>query len=426
MVTPTLAAAFEATVLFSTAASLLVSFLGRSQEGAGAHGRPPRALATLFGHPLAQLGLVCLLLWVNQVLFSAYVLRAHHGSVSFVARYVGAGWFAIDAHSPIVRFVASHVGDGSALAPSVLRVQAFLELPFTLFAYLAVARLLGSGLYRRLTSLGALYVASITWSVTFSIVEVALTNPYTNDDLALRALAAFVVPLYAAWISRGSLPAEDDGPKGLLGLLTFLAGAGALAYIVLAVYDAFLLYNLAHLARYRHGLVAATLVATAAAAVGARIDGWVAKARGGHAGAPSPSTDLCVSALRTFTLVFFAPSLAIRYRGHLAYAVLAGLLLVGLALAVGAAGAVRRILASADRGAVGAIVTLVVSGAAAGIAGAWAAWASYLASPHAVTPELVLARVALSFLVAAIVTFRAVEIAVCWARHEAKAQADEA
>ena len=436
MLTPTLAKVFEATVLFSTASSLALGGWLLSRRAPTSHPHPPSSVSRLglglglarvarvLAHPLSQFSLVCLLLWLNQILFSAYILRAHHGSAAFIARYIGHGWFAIDSHGSLVRFVAAHAGDGTWLSPTLLRVQAFLELPFTLFAYLAVARLLGSDLYRKLTSLPVLFLTSISWSLTFSLVELSLPNPYTTDDIVLRALSTLLVPVYASRIAKASLPARDDGPKGLLGLLSFLAGAGAIAYVVLAVYDAFLLYNLAHLGHYANGIAAAMLVAGAASAVGPRVDDWLAKAR--RESASSPAIDVCVSSLRAFTLFFFVPSLAIRYRGHMDYAALSGMLLVGLSLAVGAGAAVRRTLAK-DEGALGSLVTLVLAGGAAGIAGGWAAWAAYLAAPHASgTPELVLARVALSFLVASIVTFRAVEIAVCWARHEAKAPVDEA
>lgn len=433
MLTPTLAKAFEATVFFSTAASLaLGGWLLSRPRVSTSHPHPHpltsvsrrSSVARALAHPLTQFSLVCLLLWLNQILFSAYVVRVHHGNPAFIARYIGQGWFAIDSHNALVRFVVAHSGDGHWLSPTLLRVQAFLELPFTLFAYLAVARLLGSDLYRKLTSVPALFLTSISWSLTFSIVELSLPNPYTTDDIVLRALSTLIVPVYVSRVAKASQPARSDGPRGLLGLLSFLAGAGAIAYVVLAVYDAFLLYNLAHLGKYERGIVAAMLVAGAASAVGPRVDAWLAKPM--KESAPSPAIDVCVSSLTTFTLFFFAPSLAIRYRGHMDYAVLSGMLLVGFSLAVGAGGAVRRVLAK-DEGALGSLVTLVLSGGLAAIAGAWAAWAVFLAAPHAAgTPELVLARVALTFLVASIVVFRAVEIAVCWARHEAKAPADEA
>jgi len=252
-----------------------------------------------------------------------------------------------------VGIVAQHVGDGRWLAPSVLRVQAFLELPFTMFAYLAVARLLGRRLHASLCRLPVLFVVGVSFSVTFSIIELALPNPYTRDDLALRALAALTVPVYVAWVARRERLDLDvvDGPSGVLGLLSFLAGAGAVAYVVLAVYDAFLLYNLAHLPRYAGRLAVAVAVTASAGVV-----------RGLRCARPS--------------------------------------MLGGAAL--------------------------VLAATAALFAAGWATKAAFVSSAAGSLPELVLARVALSFLAVAIVVFRGVELAVCWAAHETKAPADEA
>ncbi|HSO34349.1 MAG TPA: hypothetical protein VLT33_17555, partial [Labilithrix sp.] len=59
-------------------------------------------------------------------------------------------------------------------------------------------------------------------------------------------------------------------------------------------------------------------------------------------------------------------------------------------------------------------------------ASGWATSAALTSSARGSLPELVLARGALSFLAVAIVVFRGVEFAVCWATHETKAPADEA
>src|SRR2546430_17559446 len=129
MYTQTLASAFEAVVVVSTASAIaLAAWVLRSPLASAE--RPPRAGALVF-HPLAQWTLVIALVVVNQVLCDAYILRAHGGDATFVSRYLGHGWFALATGSPVVRFVASHVGDGRWLAPTVLPVQAFLELPFT-------------------------------------------------------------------------------------------------------------------------------------------------------------------------------------------------------------------------------------------------------------------------------------------------------
>ena len=208
------------------------------------------------------------------------------------------------------------------------------------------------------------------------------------------------------------------GPSGVLGLLAFLAGAGAISYVVLALYDAFLLYNLAHLPRYAPGIAVSLVVAAGASFVAPRVDAALAKA--GVTRATSPAMDLCVSALRAFTVLFFVPSLALRYRGMKEYAIACGLLVVALGLVSGAASAVRR-----SRVGVAGLLRLLVAGGVALSLGGWAAHAAWVSAADGM-PELMLARIALSFLAVAITSFRAVEIALCWAPHETKAEADEA
>lgn len=428
--------AFEGTVLLSTAAAL----------GIGAHlawrarvapssepspDAPRRSFATLALHPLAQFLLVCAIVYVNQVLFGAFILRAHGGSTSFIAQYIPGEWFAIGRHDPLVALAARHVGDGRWLSPTLLRVQAFLELPFTMFAYLAVARLLGRGVYATLCRPAILALAALSFSVTFSLVELSLPNPYTNDDLVLRAMACLIVPVYIAWIarrearrapSRSSARAPAAGPSGVLGLLAFLAGAGAISYVVLALYDALLLYNLAHLPRYASGIALSLAIATVAMFAAPRVDAAVGRARARAMGAQStaPSIDVCVSALRTFTVLFFVPSLSLRYWGAHSTAAACGLLVVVLASMGGAVSALRR-----SRPAGSGIVRLGLAGGVALALGGCAAQLVLARAGHGM-PELLLAQLALSFLAVAITSFRAVEIALCWPSHETKAEADQA
>lgn len=425
------AQAFEATVLLSTLAALAI---GLSVAAVASRARGERAVASskvsskvsssasLFFHPLVQFLLVCLVVYVNQVLFGAFILRAHGGSTAFIARYIPGEWFAIGTHDPFVAFAARHVGDGTWLSPTLLRVQAFLELPFTMLAYLAVARILGRRLYATLCHPVVLALVALSFSVTFSLVELSLPNPYTHDDLLLRAAACAVVPVYVAWIARAEArraPAPTpEGPSGALGLLAFLAGAGAVSYVVLALYDAFLLYNLAHLPRYASGIALSLGIAVAASWAAPRIDEILARARGAQG--RSLAIDVCVSSLRAFTLLFFVPSLSLRYWGAHATAVGCGLLVVMLGFVCGTAGALRR----APRGA-GEILRLALGCGAGLAAGAWAAHAAWTTAGLGM-PELLLARLAFSFLTVAIVTFRGVEIALCWAAHETKAAADEA
>ncbi|MDB5212195.1 MAG: hypothetical protein JWO86_122 [Myxococcaceae bacterium] len=425
-----IASAFEGTVLLSTAAALGIgAHLSGARSGARTasaaiasvpNARARRSLATLALHPLAQLLFVCALLYVNQVLFGAFILRAHGGSTSFIAQYIPGEWFAIGRHDPLVHLAARHVGDGRWLSPTLLRVQAFLELPFTMFAYLAIARLLGRRVYATLCTPVVLALAALSFSFTFSLVELELANPYTSDDLVLRGAACLVVPMYIAWIAkrearRSPVLAAPAGPSGVLGLLAFLAGAGALSYIVLALYDAFLLYNLAHFSRYASGIALSLLIAVLAAYGAPRVDRALARATGARM--PSPAVDVCVSALRTFTILFFVPSLSLRYWGAHPTAVACGVLVVLVAFLGGAIPALQR-----SRG---MVVRLAMAGAVALGLGGWAAHVVLVAAGHGM-PELLLARLALSFLVVAITSFRAGEIALCWASDETKAEADEA
>jgi hypothetical protein len=97
-----------------------------------------------------------------------------------------------------------------------------------------------------------------------------------------------------------------------------------------------------------------------------------------------------------------------------------GLLVVALGLVAGVVSALRR----SGLGA-GGLVRLFIAGGVALALGGWAAHAAMLGA-HDRMPELLLARIALSFLAVTITSFRVVEIALCWAPHETKAEADQA
>lgn len=301
----------------------------------------------------------------------------------------------IGSRDPFVRLLAPHVGSGRWLSFSLLRVQAFLELPFTMFAYLAVARLYGHRLYLGLARLPVMLAVGISFSLTFSIIELRLPNPYTHDDLWLRALSALVTPVYIAWTARHA-PEAPDGPRGTLGILAALAGAGGIAYFVLAIYDAFLLYNLAHLGLYAVGLPIAIAIAAVASYAAPRL------------GKASPGNDAILATLRAFTVIFFVPSLAIRYSGALD----AGFVLTVAAVLYG-------FVTSKDP------LRLLLTSPFAAAAGVTAAYfATRDLSPD--LPELVLAVAAVSFLVVTIVLLRGMEVVLCWGAHETKAAADEA
>jgi hypothetical protein len=119
----------DAIIIAGTAAAL---FLSRRPCGDDEAGGP-------LGPPVLSLAAVITAIYINQVLFTVYVLRVRHGDPSFIARYLPIGWFAL-ARGHAIEALARQFPDPGLLAPTVLRVQAFLELPFVVFAYLTVCR----------------------------------------------------------------------------------------------------------------------------------------------------------------------------------------------------------------------------------------------------------------------------------------------
>src|SRR4051794_11137925 len=76
--------------------------------------------------PGAALALVIALIYLNQVLLTVYIIRVHGGDVSFVARSLPEGWFATATDNATLAELARHFPFPELLAPTVLRVQAFL------------------------------------------------------------------------------------------------------------------------------------------------------------------------------------------------------------------------------------------------------------------------------------------------------------
>src|SRR4051812_32606432 len=109
---------FEVTVVLSGATSIaMLSWMAWR-----ARARTPASIsgyARALMHPFVQFLGVCAALFANQVLFNAYVLAAHQGDPSFVARYLPRGWFAVTPDAPLVRFAARHL-PAAWMAPSVL------------------------------------------------------------------------------------------------------------------------------------------------------------------------------------------------------------------------------------------------------------------------------------------------------------------
>ncbi|MFF4826469.1 hypothetical protein ACFY20_26250 [Streptomyces sp. NPDC001312] len=188
------------------------------------------------------------------------------------------------------------------LAPSVLRVQAFLELPFVLMAFATVVRWLDVGLYRRLARSALLPLASVSYTTVFCLVEWDLRNPYTIDDVVIRAVSAVVTPLLIARVA-----ARDEStfrvPSSVPGLLVFTGSLGSLGALVLVVYDTALLYNLGRLD---------DRLPLAQAAGGALLGLRAVASRPAAAGS-APTLSFVVHVLRHWLLLFFVPALAIRY-----------------------------------------------------------------------------------------------------------------
>ncbi|MFD7442332.1 hypothetical protein [Streptomyces sp. NPDC059909] len=342
--------------------------------GATAHGRR-------IG-PGGALGAVVALVCLNQALFTIHVARVHGGDASFIARYLPDGWFALAAtDSGPLGWGAAHFPAPELLAPSVLRVQAFLELPFVLLAFMVVLRWLDTALYPRVARSSLLWAASGSYTAVFCLVEWDLRNPYTVDDIAVRLVAAVMTPLFIRWLAARQNEDQDEdkdedkdeekaggGPLGAGGLLLFFVSLAALGALVLLVYDTLLLYNLGKVDRNAPYAAGALLVLFLAR-----------RAAGRLRGRPVPGGAVAVvgEGLRRWLVLFFVPALPVRYGvafGTPALAALAGLLilLVAAAYALRKGGSGSRPRLGAQLGA-----AAVVGTAAAYAAGSWGSGTYY-------------------------------------------------
>ena len=282
------------------------------------------------GPPPLSLGVVIALIYGNQLLFTVYVLRVHHGDPSFIARYLPAGWFSMARGGAVSAFSQWFPSPG-LLAPTVLRVQAFLELPFVTFTYLTVCRWFSAGAYR-----GALRLAwplSAACTATFCLVEWALRNPYTIDDIIIRIAAGVVVPLLARRLAGA--PGDDRVPD-LPGLLVFVVSTVALGGVVMTVYSTALLYNLGDLP----GMLPETAAALAVLA-GARI-----AARRLPRRVPGAGSEAVIRSFGAFLVLFAVPALPLRYAmlgwGTRFAAAAAGIVIAGAAAWTGTADTLAR------------------------------------------------------------------------------------
>jgi hypothetical protein len=313
------------------------------------------------GHPGVWLLAVIALIYLNQMLVTVYLVREHGGDTGFIARYLPPGWFDLADLGWFTRWFPAP----DLLSWSLLRVSSFLELPFGLFAYLTVCRWLDADVYRRAVRLT--WAASFAYSITFMLIEWTLYNPYTVQNLVIRAVSAIVVPL---WVSRFAGGGEER-VRSLADLLLFVVSAGALGYLVLVVYDTALLYNLGHVPSALPGALVAVAVLVAARLMARKIPESTA----------GPALATLISSLGWFFALFFVPALSIRYGlifglpvlaavagvvvtatavvhgvgrqpnpvllGHLAVAVVAGLAATAVAYAVTGGYPEARVLAAA-------------------------------------------------------------------------------
>jgi hypothetical protein len=340
-------------VLISTLISLAAAPRWTRRTGEPGAGRGRR-----WARPETFLLLVVGLVYANQVLFTVYMLRVHHGDASFIAKYLPEGYFAL-ADGSAMRGLAEHFPKPGLLAPSLLRVQAFLELPFALLAYVTVLRWLDRGLYRRLASSRLVWAASFSYTFVFCVVEWELRNPYTVDDIVIRVCSAVLTPVLLQWLAKQ----EGDGSEraSFAQMLLFAVSTWALGHLVLFVYETALLYNLGHAG----GRLPSALVALCVLA-GARVAS--SRLPDGEAGVALSSV---VAGLRWALLLFFVPALAVRYGVNFGASLIAAA--AGLAVCLAAAiFALRETLSGTGtaRTAVWAAQTVaaLLAGAAAGYA----------------------------------------------------------
>jgi hypothetical protein len=262
----------------------------------GLVGRPRLRVREGWGHPGVWLLGVLAVVYLNQVLFTIYMLRVHNGDSTFIAKYLPSGYFALADHDPVIRWLADHFPAPNLLSPTLFRVQSFFELPFAVFAYLTVCRWFGPDLYRRAAALS--WAVAVFYTLTFCLIEVRVANPYTRDDILIRIVSMVAVAFVAPRL---------NGPKGdsvtsAKDLALFLVSFGATGALVLAVYDTALLYNLGHVEKVLpFALVAVVVLA------GTRL---AARQRGTSAG---PGIETVTRTVSWFLAYFAVPALAIRY-----------------------------------------------------------------------------------------------------------------
>ena len=268
--------------------------------------QPRHETSTFARKPLPWLVVVLALIYLNQLLVNVYVLRVHNGDPSFITRYLPSGWFAMAQHSWLVEHLAAMFPAPGLLSLTVLRVQAFLELPFVLLVCLTVTSWLGAAVHGR--ALRLVPAAAVADTVTFCLIEWSLHNPFTVQDIIIRLVSAVLItPLAGRLSTPESLP-----------LLPFVVSLGCLGYLVLIVYDTALVYNLAHL-----GPKLPKVAAACALLIVARF----ARPREG------PALGTVRGALGWFLVLFLVPALSLRYSLDLGFPAVAVVVVIAVLVA---------------------------------------------------------------------------------------------
>jgi hypothetical protein len=319
-------AALHGTVAASVLAGLPVAWRALTAPAVPGGSRVP---VRWWCRPGWWLVVVTALLLVNQVLFTVYALRVRHGDMSYLAGYVPDGWFEL-ADGPAMRWLAGQVPAPQLFAVCALRVPSLLELPFGMLACLTIVNWLDPRRYRRLTGAAVLGLMTASYSITFGLIEWALHNPYTNQDLVLRAVSGVLTAFALHRLGRlPSAPPGTGAPRTAPELLAFAASCAALGYLVLALYDSVLLYSMGRAGAYLPGAIAAGAVLAASRLVATQL-------RRRPAVPPGPGLDTLITGLSWWVALFLIPALAIRYElgfGSPLFAAAAGALVVVAATA---------------------------------------------------------------------------------------------
>ncbi|MCG6493525.1 hypothetical protein [Kitasatospora sp. A2-31] len=293
--------------------------------------------------PEALLALVGALFLLNQLAFAVHVRRVHDGSTAFIARHLPPGWFEVPRDSRPIDWLAAHTPAPELLAPSVLRVQAFLELPLVLLAFAAVLRRLDRSLYTRVAASPLLPLAAASYTAAFCAVEWDLRNPYTVDDIALRIASALLTPLLLARIAAHEPDTAPAAPRPVV----FAVELWAYGQLMLVLYDTVLLYNLARLDEQRLSRAFVALSVLGATRFVPRSDR-----------PPGPRVTALADALGRGLVLFFVPALAVRYAGSFGTPALAAAAGAVVLVAATARHAARLALPAAAGAAAGCLTVL--------------------------------------------------------------------